>query len=90
MTFNEFAQNDILMKAILYDFVVIGEAVMNIPSDIKSCYPQVPWRVIGDMRNAIAHEYFQVNLKIIWNTIQNNLPELIIELEQLLQNETRE
>ena len=90
MTFKEFQQNEILIKAILYDFVVIGEAAINVSSEIKSRSPQIPWRIIGDMRNVIAHEYFQVNLKIIWNTIQHNLPGLVTQLEELLQTETLE
>lgn len=88
MTFEEFQQNEILIKAILYDFVVIGEAAINVSNEVKSRSPQIPWRIIGDMRNVIAHEYFQVNLKIIWNTIQHNLPDLVTQLEELLQAET--
>jgi uncharacterized protein with HEPN domain len=89
MTFEEFQQNEMLIKAILYDFVVIGEAAINVPSEVQSRYPQIPWRLIGDMRNVIAHEYFQVNLRIIWNTVQNNLPVLLTQLQDLLETETR-
>ncbi|MFB2934850.1 DUF86 domain-containing protein [Aerosakkonemataceae cyanobacterium BLCC-F154] len=87
MSFEEFEQNEMLIKAILYDFVVIGEAAINIPSEVQSRYPQIPWRLMGDMRNVIAHEYFQVNLRIIWNTIQNNLPSLVNLLQELIQRE---
>lgn len=43
---------------------------------------------MGDMRNVIAHEYFQVNLRITWNTIHNNLPPLIAQIQELLERET--
>lgn len=82
--FEEFEENETLIKAVLYDFIVIGEAAISIPPDIQSCYPTIPWRLMGDMRNVIAHQYFQVSLKIVWNTIKNNLPPLVTQLEDLL------
>lgn len=42
---------------------------------------------MADMRNVMAHEYFQVNQRIIWNTIENNLPELMLQLEELMEKE---
>ncbi len=65
----------------------MGEAAINIPPEIQSRYPHIPWRIIADMRNVMAHEYFQVNQRIIWNTIENNLPELMKQLEQLIEEE---
>jgi uncharacterized protein with HEPN domain len=88
ISFEEFQQNEMLIKAVLYEFVVIGEAAINVPPEVQSRYSQIPWRVMGDMRNVIAHEYFHVNLKIIWNTIQNNLLPLVVQIEELLQRET--
>jgi len=83
MNFNEFSLNEIVVKAVLYDLIVIGEAAINIPNDIRSLAPELPWRLMSDMRNIMAHEYFQVNLRITWSTIQNNLPSLIQPLQQL-------
>jgi len=90
LQFEEFTQNPILVKAVLYDFIVIGEAALNVPSDVKDQYPSIPWRLMGDMRNVIAHEYFQINLVIVWNTIQNNLPPLVAQLREVLQFETEQ
>ncbi|MEM9542058.1 MAG: HepT-like ribonuclease domain-containing protein, partial [Cyanobacteria bacterium P01_E01_bin.42] len=50
-------------------------------------YPQIPWRLMGDMRNVMAHEYFQVALDRIWSTIQNDLEPLILELQIVLARE---
>lgn len=82
--FIEFSDNEILVKAILYDLIIIGEAASNIPREVKSLSPEVPWRLMSDMRNIIAHEYFQVNLQITWKTIYNELPSIIEPLRQLL------
>ncbi|GAB4352905.1 MAG: DUF86 domain-containing protein [Cyanophyceae cyanobacterium] len=86
MGFEEFSQNETILKAVLYDLIVIGEAAMNIPADVQALKPELPWRLMSDMRNIMAHEYFQVNLRITWSTIQNNLPPLIHPLQQLQKN----
>lgn len=86
MSFEEFEQNETVIKAVLYNFIVIGAAI-NIPLEIQLRYPQIPWRLMGDMRNVIAHEYFQVNLIILWNTVQNNLPPLIAQIQELVERE---
>ena len=87
INFEEFESNETLIKAVLYDFIVIGEAAISIPPEIQSYYPNLPWRLMGDMRNVITHQYFQVSLKIVWNTIKNNLPPLIPQLKDLLSQE---
>ncbi len=80
ITFEDFTKNQTILKAILYDFVVIGEATRNIPNEIQSRYSLIPWRLMGGMRNVVTHEYFQVDLSRVWETIQNDLPSLIPQL----------
>lgn len=87
LTFEEFRANEMLVESVLYNYIVIGEAAANIPVEIQMRVPRVPWRLMSDMRNIMAHEYFQVNLKIIWGTIQNNLPLLVEPLTNLLTGE---
>lgn len=80
----EIQENETLTKAILYDFLVIGEAARKIPVEIQARYPEIPWRIMGDMRNVVAHEYFQVEMTTIWITIQQDLPLLIPHLQNLV------
>jgi uncharacterized protein with HEPN domain len=87
ITFEEFAKNQTIVKAVLYDFVVIGEATRNVPNEIQSRYPLIPWRLMGGMRNVVTHEYFQVNLSRVWETIQNDLPSLVPQLQEILKRE---
>jgi uncharacterized protein with HEPN domain len=87
ISFDDFEADETLVKAILYDFIVIGEAATRVPAEIQSRYPDIPWRLMGDLRNVVTHQYFQVRLTIIWNTVKNNLPPLVTELEDLLQQE---
>ena len=86
MSFEEFAADETVIKAVLYDFIVISEAANNIAPEIKASTSNIPWRQMSAMRNIAAHEYFQVSLRITWETIQNNLPTLIALLEHLLKN----
>ena len=58
MTFEDFKANRTIIKAVLYDLGIIGEAVRHIPREIKLRYPKIPWRLMSDMRNVIFHEYF--------------------------------
>lgn len=90
MTYEEFAANETVVKSVLYDFIVIGEASRNIPAQIQSRHAQIPWRLSSDLRNIVAHEYFQVNLMLIWRTIQNNLSPLKLQLLDLLENENED
>jgi uncharacterized protein with HEPN domain len=86
----EVQQNETLTKAILYDFMVIGEAARNVPAEIQSRYPTIPWRVMGDLRNIVTHEYFQIDIETIWETIQQDLPLLMPQLQALLNAETQD
>jgi len=87
LTFEEFANNQTILKAVLYDFIVIGEAARNIPPEIQLRYSLIPWRLIGGMRNVVTHEYFQVNLIRVWETIHNDLPTLVPQLQEILERE---
>lgn len=87
MSLAAFEQDSTLMKAVLYDFIVIGEAARNIPTEVRARSPEVPWRLIGDLRNVVAHEYFQLSNERIWETVCDDLPQLIPQLENLLANE---
>jgi uncharacterized protein with HEPN domain len=90
MTFEDFTRmEEIINQGILYNLIIIGEASVNVNDEIKSRYPQIPWRLMGDMRNVMAHEYFQVNQRLVWNTIQNHLHTLVPLLEELLAQEMR-
>lgn len=78
---------ELTLQGILYNFIIIGEASVNVPNTIQLLYPEIPWRLMSDMRNVIAHEYFQVNLDRLWITICEDLPPLMPLLEELLAQE---
>lgn len=67
---------------------IIGEAVKNIPDEVRVNYPNIPWKNIAGMRDKLVHEYWAIDEKVVWKVIQNNLPQLkriIISIIEKLQ-----
>lgn len=87
MSFEDLQTDKKTILAVLYNFALIGEAARNIPTEIQSRHPQIPWRLMGDMRNVMIHEYFQVNIKRVWSTIDQDLSVLVEPLRQVLERE---
>jgi uncharacterized protein with HEPN domain len=87
LLFDDFLTNETIIKAVFYDFIIIGEAARNIPADLQARYPEIPWRLMADMRNVIAHEYFQVDAERVWRTIQNDLHALAPLLNTMFERE---
>lgn len=56
----------------------------HIPEEIRTQHPEISWEDMRDMRNIVVHEYFGVDLSVVWRTIQEDLPSLIVKLETLL------
>jgi uncharacterized protein with HEPN domain len=84
ITFEEFQNDRKTIRAVLYNLAIIGEAVRSIPSEVEASHPEIPWLDVRGMRNIVIHEYFQVNLSIIWQTIQEDLIPLEFSLRQLV------
>ena len=73
ITEQEFIDNEMLNSSILYQFIIIGEAIQFIDPCILKKYPY-PWHLPRSFRNYVAHEYFGINLSLIYKTIRNLLP----------------
>jgi uncharacterized protein with HEPN domain len=71
-----FHENTMVQDAVIRNLEVIGEAVRNLPPDLRRRHPEVPWRSITALRNVLIHEYFGVDLEIVWRVVQRRLPTL--------------
>ncbi len=69
--------------AVTRQFEIIGEAARRISPETQASIPKIPWSKIIGMRNRLTHEYDDLDLEIIWDTIQLALPELISVLETI-------
>jgi uncharacterized protein with HEPN domain len=72
--------------ATLRKLEVIGQAVKNLSEHIKSRQPDIPWKQIAGMRDKVIHDYFGVNLEIVWAVIQQELPKLSVAAAALLKD----
>lgn len=73
-------------QAVILSLIVIGEAatkIMDQHAGFADQHPEVPWRSMRGMRNRIAHGYFDINLEVVWDTVQTALPELLERLRGL-------
>lgn len=84
LTYQEFCLDNRTVKAVLYNLAIIGEIAASLLPNAETEYPQIPWKQIRGLRNIVIHEYFRVNLEIVWETIQNELPFLADQLRQTL------
>ncbi len=84
-----FQRDDEKVYAVTRALEIIGEASKKIPASIRKRFPDVPWAAMAGMRDKLAHDYFGVNLRRLWETVQNDLPpsresiaRLVRDLEQ--------
>jgi uncharacterized protein with HEPN domain len=76
VTRESFAQDTMRIDAVVRNLEIIGEAAKTIPESIRSDYPKIEWKKIAGLRDILAHHYFEVDLDIVWDIVQNKLPEL--------------
>ena len=79
----EYLQNLLVQSAVERQLEIIGEACANVSDKIKKKYPQVEWNKIKAFRNIIAHEYFGVSSKQIWNVVLLEIPKLKISINAI-------
>jgi uncharacterized protein with HEPN domain len=76
-------------QAVILNLVIIGEAATKLLKDYEQfldLHPDIPWRSMKGMRNRIAHGYFEINLDVVWDTVQTALPQLLERLPDILKN----
>ena len=80
----EFAKDQKTLDAVIRNLEVIGEAAKSVPEEIRSRHTQIDWRRVTAPRNILIHQYFAIDVEIIWDIVQNKLPDLHREIQQML------
>lgn len=73
-----------MQDAVVRRIEIIGEAVRNLPADFKQANPETPWLDIADMRNKLIHEYFDVDIELVWEVVKKDIPELKNHIQKLI------
>jgi uncharacterized protein with HEPN domain len=87
LDFDNFKSDTKTVDAVVRNFEIIGEAAAHMPEEIVAEHPEIPWQDMRDMRNVLAHEYFGINEKIVWATIQDDLSSIVPNLKNLLRKQ---
>ena len=84
LTFADFAADTKTFNAVVRSLEVIGEAVKNIPDDIRSQYPAIPWKEMAGLRDKLIHFYFGVDQEAVWLAVKERIPAIKPLFEQIL------
>lgn len=87
LSYEEFLKDIKTQDAVVRNLEIIGEAIKNISEELKKKYPKIPWKDLTGIRDKLIHHYFGVNLDIVWNIVKEELPGIILQLEEVLKAE---
>ena len=89
LSYAEFTRDRRSQLAILKAVEIVGEAAARLSLETREAHPDIPWREVTGMRNRLVHAYFDIDLQLVWGTVQSDLPELIAQLEPLVPPENQ-
>ncbi len=84
LTEDDFMNNFMIQDAVMRNLQIIGDASKKITSVLKETHSVIPWKEIAGMRNKLTHEYFSVDLGLVWGVINYNIVQLKVELQKIL------
>lgn len=84
MDIEDFSESSLHQDAVMRNLSIIGEAVKAISLDIKEKYAAIEWRKIAGLRDILIHAYFGIDIDIVWDIVQNKLPELKNQIQQIM------
>ena len=84
VSLDAFKANEEKYEAVNRKFEIIGEAARCLSPETRQLFPEIPWRLLTAMRNIIIHDYDDVDLNVVWDTIERDLPPLMAHLEKHL------
>lgn len=80
----KFLENELIQSWVLLQLQIIGEAARAMTAEIHRSYPAIEWRDLIDFRNLLVHEYFRVDLEIVWQIVEHQIPLLKTQINTML------
>ena len=84
MEWEDFLSDHKTQDAVVRNLEIIGEAVKNLSPEFTQINPQVPWKDLSGVRDKLIHHYFGVNYEIVWQIVQEDLPALSNQIEEII------
>lgn len=85
--YETFLNDDFINRAFLRSLEIIGEAAKKVPNEIRYKYPEVEWRSMAGLRDILIHQYFQVDYSLVWDAIQEEVPNAKEWIDTILEQE---
>ena len=85
LKFEDFVADETLRRAVVRSLEVIGEAAKKVPPGFRAQYPAVEWRAMAGMRDRLIHDYFGVDYELVWDVVQNRIPQLRAQVVSILE-----
>lgn len=82
LSYRQFRDDEKTFDAVVRNLEVIGEAAKKIPDDLRKARSQIEWKKIAGLRDILIHEYFGIDAELVWDIVQNKIPELISNLKK--------
>jgi uncharacterized protein with HEPN domain len=84
MSYDAFAADDKTVFAVVRALEILGEAAKRSPQEVRDRNPGVPWRAMAGIRDKLIHDYTSVNLEVVWKTVEEDLPGLVVQIESII------
>ena len=84
MDFEAFSKDEVVQFAIIKNFEIIGEAAYHLTDEVREANPQVEWKKIMAFRHILVHDYYKINLEIVWKARKNKIDELRKQIKEIL------